>query len=74
MTKKILDERPIDLLKLIKYLNKIKIMVPLGFEPGENPSPVPVLIPTPSPWIIQIPNTIKLKDSLALILMDLKSK
>ena len=42
-----LDEKVIDPLKIIKYYNKIKIMVPLGFEPGENPLPVPV--PTPSP-------------------------
>ena len=28
-------------------------MVPLGFEPGENPFPVPVLEPTPSSWIIK---------------------
>ena len=68
----LLDERAIDPLKQIKY--KIKIMVPLSFEPGENPSPFPAPVPTPSPWIIQILNPIKLKDSLALILKDLKSK
>ena len=70
--KVLLDERAIDPLKQIKY--KIKIMVLLGFEPWESPLPFPAPVPTPSPWIIQISNPIKLKDSLALILKDLKSK
>ena len=47
-------------------------MVPLGFEPGENPLPVPV--PTLSPWPIQVPKSIKEKKSFALILEDLKSE
>ena len=49
-------------------------MVPLGFEPGENPLPVPVSVPTPSPWPIQVPKPIKVKKSFAQILEDLKSK
>ena len=47
-------------------------MVPLGFEPGENRLPVPV--PTLSPWPIQVPKSIKVKKSFALILEDLKSE
>ena len=47
-------------------------MIPLGFEPGENK--LPVSVPTPSPWPIQVPKPIKVKKSFALILEDLKSK
>ena len=47
-------------------------MVPLGFEPGENPLPVPV--PTLSPWPIQVPKWIKVKKFFALILDNLKSE
>ena len=49
-------------------------MVPLGFEPGENPLPVSVPVPTPSPWPIQVPKPIKMKKSFALIMEDLKSE
>ena len=49
-------------------------MIPLGFEPGENPSPIPVPVPTPSPWPIQVPKPIKEKKSFGLILEDLKSE
>ena len=49
-------------------------MVPLGFEPGENPLPVPVPVPTPSSWPIQVPKPIKVKKSFALILEDLKNE
>ena len=59
---------------LIKYYNKIKIMVLLGFEPGENPLSVQIPVPTPSPWPIQVPNPIKVNESFALILEGLKSK
>ena len=48
-------------------------MVPLGFEPEENPLLVPFPVPTPSPWTIQVPNPIKVKESFALILEGLKS-
>ena len=47
-------------------------MVPLGFQSGENPLPVPV--PTLSPWSIQVPNPIKVKKFLVLVLEDLKRK
>ena len=49
-------------------------MVPLGFEPGENPSLIPVPVSTPSPWPIQVPKPIKEKKSFGLILEDLKSE
>ena len=68
------DERAIDPWKTIKYQIIIKIMVPFGFEPRENPLSVPVSVPTPSPLPIQVPNPIKVKKSFALILEDLKSE
>ena len=49
-------------------------MVPLGFEPRENPLPILVSISALSPWPIKVPNPIKMKESFALILEGLKSK
>ena len=49
-------------------------MVPFGFEPRENPLPVPVSVPTPLPLPIQVPNPIKVKKFFALILEVLKSE
>ena len=70
----LLNERTIDPLKEIKYYNKIKIMVPLDFEPGDNPLPVTAPVPTPSPWLIQAKSPFKMNKSFALILESLKSK
>ena len=58
----LLLEMTIDPLKIIKYWNKIKIMIPLGFEPRDNLLPIPVLTSTPSPWPIQAPSLIKVKN------------
>ena len=49
-------------------------MVPYDFEPDENLLPIPVPVPTLSPWPILFPKPIKVKKSFALILKDLKSE
>ena len=72
--KLLLIKRAVDPLKIIKYYNKIKIMVPFVLNLEKNSLLVLVPVPTRSPCPIQVSNRIRMKESFTLILKGLKSK